>query len=156
MVKHTKQTKEQMAKYLEKHGSSFTEAAKIAKTSRTTLCRYLNNGSIPTEWMTAIRETLKDRKPVVKKKEQPKVFCSVCGKDISDDNKLIATNAEGLAVLLVEKIPTAGWYWSKDIPGVMPRQKMYRICDTCNKKLERIHKTSPKKVKGKVAVAKSK
>ena len=156
MVKYTKQTKEQIMGYLEKRGSSLTEAAKIAGTNRTTLTRYLEKGAIPTEWMTAIREALKDRKPVVQKKEQPKVVCSVCGKDISDDNKQIATNAEGLATLGVEKIPTAGWYWAQDIPGVMPRQKMYRICDACNKKLERIHKSSPKKVKGKVAVAKSK
>lgn len=156
MVKHTKQTKEQLIGYLEKHGSSLTEAAKIAGTNRTTLTRYLEKGAIPTEWMTTIREALKDRKPAVKKKDQPKVVCAVCGKDISNDNKQIATNAEGLTTLGMEKIPTFGWHWGPDIPGVMPRQKMYCICDTCNKKLERIHKSSPKKVKGKVAIAKSK
>lgn len=156
MVKYTKQTKEQLMGYLEKRSSSLSEAAKIAGTSRTTLTRYLEKGAIPTEWMAAIREALKDRKPVVQKKEQPKVVCSVCGKDISDDNQQIATNAEGLATLGVEKIPTSGWCWGPDIPGVMPRQKMYRICDACNKKLGRIQKSTPKKVKGKVSVAKSK
>lgn len=156
MVKYTKQSKEQLMGYLEKRGSSLSEAAKIAGTTRSTLTRYLEKGAVPTEWMQAIRDALKDRKPVVQKKDQPKVVCTVCGKDITDDNKQIATNAEGLAALGVEKLPTAGWYWAKDIPGFMPRQKMYRICDACNKKLERIHKSSPKKVKGKVTVAKSK
>lgn len=156
MVKYTKQTKEQLMGYLEKRGSSLTEAAKIAGTSRATLTRYLAKGSIPAEWMGAIREALKDRKPVVQKKEQPKVICTVCGKDISDDDKQIATNVEGLNTLGVEKIPTSGWYWAKDVPGFMPRQKMYRICDACNKKLMRMHKSTPKKVKGKVTVAKSK
>lgn len=153
MVKYTKQTKEQLMGYLEKRGSSLTEAAKIAGTNRTTLTRYLEKGAIPTEWMTAIRETLKDRKPVVQKKDQPKVVCAVCGKDISDDNKQFATNGIGLAKLGVDILPKSGWYWSDKLGTEVERQKMYRICESCYK---RVNKPAPKKVNGKVTVAKSK
>lgn len=153
MVKYTKQTKEQLIGYLEKRGSSLSEAAKIVGTSRTTLTRYLEKGAIPAEWMTAIREALKDRKPVVQKKEQPKVVCSVCGKDISDDDKQCATNGIGLAKLGVNVLPKSGWYWSDKFGNEVKRQKMYRVCESCYKK---VNKSSPKKVKGKVAVAKSK
>jgi len=151
MVKYTKQTKEQLMGYLAKHGSSLTEAAKIAGISRTSLSRYLEKGAVPTEWMTAIRDALRDRKPVVQKKEQPKVVCTACGKDISDDDKQFATNEIGLAKLGVEP-PKSGWYWSTKFGDEVPKQKMYRVCADCCKKAERVRKT----VKGKIAVAKSK
>ena len=151
MVKYTKQTKEQLMGYLEKRGSSLSEAAKIAGTSRTTLTRYLEKGAIPTEWMTAIREALKYRKPVVQKKDQPKVVCAACGKDISNGEKQCATNDVGLAKLGVEP-PKSGWYWSTKLGDEVPKQKMYRVCPECMKKAGRVRKA----IKGTVAVAKSK
>lgn len=136
MIMYTKQTKEQLMGYLKKHDSSLTEAAKIAGISRTTFTRHLEEGWIPSEWYTKITATLKNRKPVKKK---PKVECAACGKDISNDETLCATNDIGLAKLGVEP-PNRGWYWSTKFGDEVPKQKMYRVCPECMKKAERVRK----------------
>ena len=69
-LKTRKYTKEQLVSYLEKHGSTLTEAANIAGTSTRTLGRYLEKGVIPSEWLTKIFAELKDRKSETKAKKE--------------------------------------------------------------------------------------
>ena len=151
MVKYTKMTREKMDDFLTRHGSSLSEAAKLAGTSRTTLTRHLDKGLVPTDWMTRIREGLKDRKPLTRHKMQKTVLCAICGKDISDDDREWATNNIGLQKLGMESTPVSGYYWEMDSTG--KRNKMFRICSDCQKKLDKICRTHPKKtIKTKVTV----
>lgn len=153
MVKYTKQTKEQLMGYLEKHGSSLTEAANIAGTSPRTLNRYLAEGMIPSEWYARITTELKNRKPALESIKAETITCSGCGKKVTitigKDIKRYNCDAESLKGLGVTAIPTSGWHWFTNTrTGV--RTKMYPICEKCWNKLEEIRIARKKTIKGKV------
>lgn len=153
MVKYTKQTKEQFMGYLEKYGSSLSEAAKIAGTTRVTLTRHLEKGVIPSEWYAKITTELKNRKPALKSIKAETRVCSGCGKKVTvaigKDIKLYNCDAESLKGLGVAAVPTSGWHWFTNT-RTGAKTKMYPICEKCWNKLEEIRIARKKTIKGKV------
>ena len=133
-LKNRKYSKEQMVSYLEKHGSTMTEAANICGTSPRTLGRYLSEGIIPSEWYTKITTALKDRKPAPKAIKAEIQSCAACGKKltmaIGNDSKSFNVDADVLADIGVKAIPASGWHWFTNTrTGV--KTKMYPVCEKC-------------------------
>lgn len=151
-LKTRKYTKEQMVSYLEKHGSTLTEAANIAGTNTRTLGRYLSDGVIPSEWYAKITAALKDRKPAPKPIKAEIKTCSACGKKLTmvvgKDPTDYNVDSFGLEKL-GKKPPASGWHWYTNT-RTGTRTKMYPICEKCWNLLN-----APKKratiVKGKTA-----
>ena len=134
-LKTRKYTKEQMVSYLEKHGSTMTEAANIAGTNPRTLGRYLSDGVIPSEWLAKIQSALKDRKPAPKPVPKPE-FCAACGKKIADNkDKGFHTDTYGLKKLGVMAVPVKGWHWFTPVRGGK-KTKVYSVCEKCFKVLD--------------------
>ena len=151
-LKTRKYSKEQMVAYLEKHGSTLTEAANIAGTNPRTLGRYLSEGVIPSEWYAKITSALKDRKPEVKAIKAEIKTCSACGKKLSmvagKDIKEYNVDASGLEKLGATP-PASGWHWYTN-SRTGKKVKMYPVCEKCWNLLN-----APKKratiIKGKTA-----
>lgn len=153
-LKTRKYSKEQMISYLEKHGSTLTEAANIAGTNPRTLGRYLSKGVIPSEWLAKIQAELKDRKPAPKTIKAETKVCSACGKKLTmvvgKDSMSFACTTDCLSALGVKDIPAGGWHWWEN-PKTHERKRMYLICEKCSAKLEEIRNARKKTVKGKIA-----
>lgn len=151
-LKTRKYSKEQMVSYLEKHGSTLTEAANIAGTNPRTLGRYLSEGVIPSDWLTKIYAELKDRKPQVKAIKAEIKTCSSCGKKLT---MVVGNNSTDYNVdsFGLEKLgatpPVSGWHWFTNT-RTGTRTKMYPVCEKCWNLLN-----APKKratiIKGKTA-----
>ena len=145
-LKTRKYSKEQMVSYLEKHGSTLTEAANIAGTNPRTLGRYLSEGVIPSEWLAKIQSELKDRKPAPKAIKAEIKVCSACGKKLTmvvgKDAVDYNVDAYGLEKLGATP-PASGWHWYTNT-RTGTRKKMYPVCEKC---FTKINKT----VKAKIA-----
>lgn len=132
-LKTRKYSKEQMVSYLEKHGSTLTEAANIAGTNPRTLGRYLSDGVIPSEWLTKIQAELKDRKPAPKAIKAEIKVCSACGKKLTMvvGKDIVDYNVDSFGL---EKIgatpPASGWHWYTNT-RTGTRTKMYPVCEKC-------------------------
>lgn len=136
-MKTRKYTKEQLVSYLQKHGSTITEAANIMGTNHRTLNRYLAQDVIPSEWLAKLYETLKDRKPVKKPPVTHVLTCACCGKTytkVEGKDTLRYTNETGLKHAGATDIPKKGYHYT-DMFG--EKEKMYPICDACHKKSEK-------------------
>ena len=142
-LKTRKYSKEQLVSYLEKHDSNMTEAANIAGTNPRTLGRYLEKGVIPSEWLTAIYDALRDRKPAPKPVKAHFEACTACGKKLIvskgvKDHKSFYVSSDLLTDFGVKSLPAGGWHWHEGPDGI--RHKMYPVCEECNKLI-----TAPKK-----------
>ena len=132
-LKTRKYSKEQMVSYLEKHGSTLTEAANIAGTNPRTLGRYLSEGVIPSEWLAKIQAKLKDRKPAPKAIKAEIKVCSACGKKLTMvvGKDIVDYNVDSFGL---EKIgatpPASGWHWYTNT-RTGTRTKMYPVCEKC-------------------------
>lgn len=155
-LKTRKYSKEQMISYLEKRGSTLTEAANIAGTNPRTLGRYLSNGVIPTEWYTKITAVLKDRKPVKKTVKTDIPVCSACGKSLKGDKNKYNISAELMKEIGAE-LPVSGWHWYTNA-HTDKKVKMYPVCETCYLKAvpaKRKAAIGKKSIKGKVTTKKN-
>jgi len=157
-LKTRKYTKEQLISYLEKHGSTLTEAANIAGTSTRTLGRYLSEGVIPSEWLMKIQSALKDRKPAVKPVKAEILACTGCGKKLTmtvgKNSKSFNCDADALKGLGIATPPASGWHWLIN-SKTGEKRKMYPICEKCWNKLEEIRAARKKTIKGKIATKKN-
>lgn len=153
-LKTRKYSKEQLVSYLEKHDSTITEAANIAGTNPRTLGRYLEKGVIPSDWLTAIYEALRDRKPAPRTIKGRFEACTACGKKIliaegSNHVKHFYVASDLLTDYGVKSLPAGGWHWTEDNLG--RKHKMYPVCESCYKLIN-----APKKRAKIVKAAKSK
>ena len=106
---------------------------------------------IPSEWLTKIQSTLKDRKPGTKETKADVKICSACKKPIQKSPDTYNIDANSLKEIGAA-VPTSGWHWYTK-PKTGEKIKMYPVCEKCY--LKAVPAKRKTAVKGKIVTKKN-